>query len=321
MPGLDGAPGGSAGGGTAPTGGLLAVHAHPDDETLTTGALLATWAAAGRPVTVVTSTRGERGEVIGRRLAHLSGDPAALAEHRRGEVRAALSALGVDDHLFLDELGGERWTDSGMVWVEPGVAGPGPDLPEGAFVTVDVELAASRLATVITSRRPDVVVCDEPGGGYGHPDHVHTHRVTMRAVELAAAAPEPWVVPCVLWSALDGQALRAAAAELGQAVPPGTLAPDPDAAAPSAVVPPVLVDVRVDVAPVLGAVAAALRAHATQVQVVAVATDEQPPALPAGVLGRYALSNAVVRPVLADEAYRAVRGMADVAWPAGVTVR
>ena len=58
----------------APMAGLLAVHAHPDDETLATGGLLATWAGAGRPVTVVTCTRGELGEVIGGELAHLAGD-------------------------------------------------------------------------------------------------------------------------------------------------------------------------------------------------------------------------------------------------------
>ena len=60
--------------GAVPNGGLLAVHAHPDDETLATGALLATWALARRATTVVTCTRGERGEVIGQALAHLEGD-------------------------------------------------------------------------------------------------------------------------------------------------------------------------------------------------------------------------------------------------------
>jgi N-acetyl-1-D-myo-inositol-2-amino-2-deoxy-alpha-D-glucopyranoside deacetylase len=303
-------------------GGLLAVHAHPDDETLATGALLATWAAAGRPVTVVTCTRGERGEVIRRRLAHLSRDAAALATHRTGELEAALGALGVGDHVVLDQVAGDGpWTDSGMVWVEAGIAGPGQDLPDGAFVAVDVEHAAGRLASVIRDRRPDVVVGDEPGGGYGHPDHVHAHRVAARALELAAEGPDGWAVPCVLWSAVDGQAWRSAAAALGPAVPAGTVGPDPDGPAPSAVVPPVLVDVRVDVAPVLAAVAAALRAHATQVQLVAVASDEQPPALPADVLGRYALSNAVVRPLLRHECYRSVRGAAGVDWPAGVTAR
>lgn len=302
-------------------GGLLAVHAHPDDETLATGALLATWAAAGRPVTVVTCTRGERGEVIGRRLAHLSGDPAALAVHRTAELATALAALGVRDHVLLDEVAGDGpWTDSGMVWLDAGTAGPGEHLPDGAFVAIDVELAAGRLAAVIRDRRPEVVVSDEPGGGYGHPDHVHAHRVTTRAVELAAEGPDGWSVPCILWSAVDAQEWRTAVAALGPAVPPGTLAPDPDAAS-SSMIPPVLVDVRVEVAPVLPAVAAALRAHATQVQVVAVVTDEEPPALPSGVLGRFALSNAVARPLLAHESYRAVRGAADVAWPAGVTAR
>ncbi|NKY41079.1 PIG-L family deacetylase, partial [Cellulomonas septica] len=89
----------------APVGGLLAVHAHPDDETLSTGALLATWARAGLPVMVVTCTRGERGEVIGDALAHLEGDEPALAAHRDTELAAALSSLGVADHAFLDATG------------------------------------------------------------------------------------------------------------------------------------------------------------------------------------------------------------------------
>ena len=82
------------------------MHAHPDDESLATGALLATWAAAGRPVTVVTCTRGERGEVIGARLAHLEGDGPALAEHRDHELGRALAALGVRDRGYLDTIPG-----------------------------------------------------------------------------------------------------------------------------------------------------------------------------------------------------------------------
>ncbi|MBW0253823.1 PIG-L deacetylase family protein [Cellulomonas sp. PS-H5] len=85
------------------TGGVLAVHAHPDDETLSTGALLATWAAAGLPATVVTCTRGERGEVIGARWAALEGDGEALARHRERELAAAVASLGATQH-FLDAL-------------------------------------------------------------------------------------------------------------------------------------------------------------------------------------------------------------------------
>ncbi|WP_255449014.1 PIG-L family deacetylase [Cellulomonas sp. JZ18] len=127
---------------THPTGGLVAVHAHPDDESLATGALLATWAAAGLPVAVVTATRGERGEVIGERWAHLEGDGPALAAHRVEELRAALAALGVRDHVFLDEVAGtdRRYEDSGMAWVAGARAGAAEDVPR-------VRSCASRWAT------------------------------------------------------------------------------------------------------------------------------------------------------------------------------
>src|SRR5699024_8821464 len=97
-----------------------------------------------------------------------------------------------------------------------------------AFTAVDVEVAAQLLAVVIRHVRPTTVLTEEPGGGYGHPDHVHAHRVTMRAVELAAgtqpttdrtpdplAGLSPWQVPAVLWVAQEESHLRAALAELG----------------------------------------------------------------------------------------------------------
>lgn len=311
-------------------GGLVAVHAHPDDETLSTGALLATFAAAGRPVTVVTCTRGERGEVIGSAddaaLARLEGDGPALAAHRLGELAGALGALAVADHVLLDQVTGDGpWVDSGMVWAPgEGVARAelGADVPDGAFALVDVEVAAERLARVLRARRPEVVAGYEPGGGYGHPDHVQAHRVMTRAVALAAdAGPATdgttvagWAVPCVLWAALDADALVAArAAAPGRA---GLAAPE--AGLPSAAVASAAVDLEVDVAPVRAQVLGAMRAHATQVQAVEAVAD---PA--GGVVAWFALSNAVLQPVLAREAYRVAPGSraAGVRWPVGVRVR
>lgn len=298
--------------------GLLAVHAHPDDETLSTGALLATWAAAGLPTTVVTCTRGERGEVIGRRLAHLAGDPDALAAHRLTELAAALAALGVRDHVMLDEVAGDGpWVDSGMIWQGEGRAALGTDVPEGAFALADVEVAAERLARVVRERRPAVLVTYEPDGGYGHPDHVQAHRVAMRAVELAAEGAEGWAVPCVLWAALDADALQAGRAGCGAELAPG-LRTAVGRPLPSAAVPPAAVDVRVDVPPVVEQVAGALGAHTTQVQAIRWLPE------PDGVaLGCYALSDAVVQPLLAAESYRVAPGSAVGGewWPAGVRVR
>lgn len=312
------------------TGGLVAVHAHPDDETLATGALLATWAAAGRPVTLVTATRGERGEVIGSRWAHLEGDGPALAEHRTGELRRALRALGVRDHGFLDEAvgPGARYEDSGMAWVGAGRAGVAAEVPEQAFAIASLEEAAEGLARVLRSRRPDVVVTYEPGGGYGHPDHVRAHEVTMLAVALAAREADPLspahVVPVVLWSVAGRSTLRrgqvalageAVLAALGATIEDLTL-PDVAAEPPSVAVPDDEVDVVVDVTRVRDRVLAALRAHATQVQAVRPVEDED------GLVGCYALSNDVLAPVLPVEGYRYALGSlraeeAGVVWPAG----
>ncbi|MFD7308870.1 PIG-L family deacetylase [Promicromonospora sp. NPDC059942] len=196
-------------------GGVLAVHAHPDDETLSTGGLLAAFAAAGLPARVVTCTRGERGEVIalagttseGR--AGLEGDGPALGAYRETELARALVALGggvagAVEQTFLDTLppvsaqvnrvvgAGSapadpvRYEDSGMTWVAPGVAGPAPDSPPTAFARVPLDEPAGRLAVLIRTTRPAVVATYEPGGGYGHPDHVRAHEVTVRALRLAA---------------------------------------------------------------------------------------------------------------------------------------
>jgi N-acetyl-1-D-myo-inositol-2-amino-2-deoxy-alpha-D-glucopyranoside deacetylase len=300
-------------------GGLLAVHAHPDDETLSTGALLATWAAARRPVTVVTCTRGEQGEVIGAALAALEGDGAALAVHREGELAGALAALGVVDHVFLDHAGPDpavRYVDSGMAWVGVSQAAAGEVPPDGAFVGVDLDEAAGRLAALIRDRRPDVVVGYEPGGGYGHPDHVRAHEVMHRAATLAAEADggaQGHLVPVLLWSVVEEARLRNGyRAVAGRAVD-GLEAPDPDGPVPSCAV--TRADLAVDVLPVLPAVLGALRAHATQVQAVRPGPGEQ------DVLASYALSDAVVKPLLGTESYRfAPHGThAPVVWPTGLT--
>jgi N-acetyl-1-D-myo-inositol-2-amino-2-deoxy-alpha-D-glucopyranoside deacetylase len=338
---------------------VLAVHAHPDDETLTSGALLASWAAAGLPATVVTCTRGERGEVIGAALAHLEGDGPGLAAHRETELAAAVGALGATRH-FLDTLplpagpsatvDAGRYEDSGMAWVGTGAAGAASDVPERAFVRVPLDEAAGRLAGLLRRLRPELVVTYEPGGGYGHPDHVRAHEVAVRAVELAGdpawpggaepdlpggaephpsdGAGEPWV-PAVAWAVQDPAALRAGYAALaGHPDVRAVLAasgddrratreaplvlPDPDGALPS-VAAAGAPDLLVPVAPVRDRVLAALRAHATQVQ--AVHPLEHPDAV-----AFLALSNLVLQPVLPVETYRWADGdgSADLCLPRGV---
>jgi N-acetyl-1-D-myo-inositol-2-amino-2-deoxy-alpha-D-glucopyranoside deacetylase len=120
---------------------LLLVHAHPDDESIATGATMAACAAEGARVTLVTCTLGELGEVIPPELAHLAdGDGARLGEYRIGELAAACAELGVTDHRFLGGPG--RWRDSGMMGT------PGNDDPR-CFWRAGVDQAAGALLDVI----------------------------------------------------------------------------------------------------------------------------------------------------------------------------
>jgi N-acetyl-1-D-myo-inositol-2-amino-2-deoxy-alpha-D-glucopyranoside deacetylase len=155
----------------------LFVHAHPDDESIETGATMARYAAQGADVTLVTCTVGELGEVIPPELAHLAFDrEGGLGEYRIGELAAACQALGVADHRFLGGPG--RWRDSGMMGT------PTNELP-GCFWLADVDEAARLLLGVITEVRPQVLVSYDARGFYGHPDHIQAHRVSRRAFELA----------------------------------------------------------------------------------------------------------------------------------------
>ena len=156
---------------------LLLVHAHPDDESIYTGATMARYAAQGVQVTLVTCTLGELGEIIPPSLAHLAADQQdRLGKYRIGELAAACAALGVTDHRFLGGPG--RWRDSGMMGTE------GNDDPR-CFWRADVDQAAQALLDVIGEVRPQVVATYDAGGAYGHPDHIQAHRVAWRACELA----------------------------------------------------------------------------------------------------------------------------------------
>jgi N-acetyl-1-D-myo-inositol-2-amino-2-deoxy-alpha-D-glucopyranoside deacetylase len=153
---------------------LLLVHAHPDDESIGTGATMAKYAAEGAQVTLVTCTLGELGEIIPPSLAYLSEDQ--LGEYRIGELAAACKELGVTDHRFLGGPG--RWRDSGMMGT------PGNDDPR-CFWRADVEQAARALLDVIHEVRPQVLVTYDANGFYGHPDHIQAHRVARQAFDMA----------------------------------------------------------------------------------------------------------------------------------------
>jgi N-acetyl-1-D-myo-inositol-2-amino-2-deoxy-alpha-D-glucopyranoside deacetylase len=162
---------------TDPARRLLLVHAHPDDESIYTGATMARYAAEAAQVTLVTCTLGELGEIIPPALAHLAADrDDRLGEHRIGELAAACTALGVTDHRFLGGPG--RWRDSGMM----GTAGN--DDPR-CFWRAGLDVAARALLGIMAEVRPQALVTYGADGAYGHPDHIKAHRVAWRACELA----------------------------------------------------------------------------------------------------------------------------------------
>lgn len=149
---------------------LMAVHAHPDDESSSTGGVLARYADEGIRTVVVTCTNGELGDAPGGIKPGAEGhDAAEVARIRLGELERACEVLGVAD---LELLG---YHDSGMSdWEHK-------DRPD-VFCNVSVDDAALRLSALFEQYRPDVVVTYDELGGYDHPDHVHASRVTMAAL-------------------------------------------------------------------------------------------------------------------------------------------
>jgi N-acetyl-1-D-myo-inositol-2-amino-2-deoxy-alpha-D-glucopyranoside deacetylase len=255
---------------------MLLVHAHPDDETLGNGATMARYAADGVHVTLLTCTRGEEGLVLVPELAHLAAHrDDRLGEYREGELAAAMAELGVTDHRFLDTValpdddGRPFYRDSGMAWDEQHHAVAAPDTGPQAFSRADVDAAAERVAAVVRELRPHVLLTYEPGGGYGHPDHVQAHRVAMRGAELAlddGPGGAGWRIAKIYWNILPEGLVRAALRELAgtEGAPPGW---DPDGPLPPMIIPDDLVTTVVDATPQLDRKIAAMRAHATQVVV------------------------------------------------------
>ena len=179
---------------------LLFVHAHPDDESLWTGVAMAHHVARGDEVHVLTCTLGEEGEVIPDDLKHLELPAGQARPHdiaddlagvRREELRRAMDAMGVTSSVVLGDasfraLAGRpearTWRDSGMVGT------PSGEHPR-AFAAGDLEAQAADVAAYLDALAPDVVVTYDEQGGYGHPDHIRTHRVTVAAVAGSTTRP------------------------------------------------------------------------------------------------------------------------------------
>ena len=239
------------------------VHAHPDDETIGTGATMARYAAQGAHVTLVTCTLGEEGEVLVPDLAHLAAaEDDGLGEHRISELATAMEALGVRDFRFLGGPG--RYRDSGMMGL------PTNDRPD-AFWQADVSEAADHLVAVLREVRPQVLVTYDTNGGYGHPDHIQAHRVAMRAVSAAgdpAYRPdlgEPWEVAKVYWNVMPRSWVQEGIDALKET--DSNFFEVESADELPFVVPDDVVTTEVDGSDYVEAKLAAMRAHATQIAV------------------------------------------------------
>ncbi len=219
---------------------LVTFHAHPDDEAIATGGLMARASAEGNRVVLVVATRGELGEVDDGFL-----DPGeTLAERRVVETQRAAEALGVARVTFLD------YTDSGM-------DGEPTNDVDGSFWSADVDEAAGRLAAILTEEDADVLTVYDDHGGYGHPDHVQVHRVGLRAAELAGT-------PRVYESTLNRDHIQRLMAARPDDLGVGDDAPDPsdfdEMGSPESEI-----TTTVDVREFTDHKRAAMRAHASQI--------------------------------------------------------
>jgi mycothiol S-conjugate amidase len=172
---------------------LMAVHAHPDDESSKGAATTARYADEGHRVLVVSLTGGERGDILNPAM-DLPEIHGRIAEVRRDEMDRAAEILGVE-HAWLG------FVDSGLPEGDPL-----PPLPEGSFALVPLVEPTERLVKLIREFRPHVLTTYDENGGYPHPDHIRCHEVSMAAYEAAADyrlfpdAGDPWAVSKVYYN-------------------------------------------------------------------------------------------------------------------------
>ncbi|WP_421084785.1 PIG-L family deacetylase [Rothia nasimurium] len=194
---------------------VLFVHAHPDDESSSTGATIGALVEQGATVHLLTMTRGELGEVIDPALKHLeishpqnTDHGNALGNLRTRELAAAVQALGIHRSIFLGQgpsaLPGERpfYRDSGMAWGKDGRATANPAAPQDSLTQLPLTPQAAAIAAVIRETHPDIVITYDADGGYGHPDHKRTHEATLAAISQLENTP---YAPRLVWG-IEGEA-------------------------------------------------------------------------------------------------------------------
>jgi mycothiol S-conjugate amidase len=168
---------------------LMAVHAHPDDESSKGAATMVKYVAEGVDVLVVTCTGGERGDVLNPQLQGDARIAANIQEIRRAEMDAAREILGVRQAWL-------GFVDSGLPEGDPL-----PPLPEGCFALEDVPTAAAPLVRLMREFRPHVVTTYDENGGYPHPDHIQCHRISIEAFD-AAGDPDRYPEAGETWQPL-----------------------------------------------------------------------------------------------------------------------
>jgi N-acetyl-1-D-myo-inositol-2-amino-2-deoxy-alpha-D-glucopyranoside deacetylase len=156
---------------------LLLVHAHPDDESISTGGVMARYAAEGARVVCVTCTGGEHGEIVVPEL-DTPENHARLAEIRREELTRALAQLGPIE---------QRW----LGYVDSGMMGTPENEAAGSFWQADFDEAVDRLLAIVGDVKPQVIVGYNDFGGYGHPDHIRSALIAKAAFERSADYPNP----------------------------------------------------------------------------------------------------------------------------------
>ncbi|MBM7230145.1 mycothiol conjugate amidase Mca [Dietzia cinnamea] len=172
---------------------LMAVHAHPDDESSKGAATMAKYVAEGVHVLVETCTGGERGDILNPAMDR-PDITANLPAVRVREMARAADILGVDHHWL-------GYVDSGLPEGDPL-----PPLPEGCFALADDDEVTEALVRRIREFRPHVMITYDENGGYPHPDHLKVHSASMAAYEAAADparypdAGEPWAIAKVYYT-------------------------------------------------------------------------------------------------------------------------
>ena len=275
---------------------VVAVHAHPDDESIATGGTLAQLARRGAEVTVITCTLGEEGEVIGETYAGLIADEAdQLGGFRIGELTRALAHLGVRGE-FLGGAGAFR--DSGMVG-SPAHSNPRAFVNSGDRA---VELLAGRFLEL----NPQIVITYGPDGGYGHPDHIRAHEITHQAAVRVQA--DGVSISRIVWAVAERDDIDAAVDEL-TVVPEGWTRPGagdlPAVDSSDAVVELTAADYH--------AKREAMRQHATQLWIADGSWSETNPhaawGASAGAVSVFALSNLISQPLMPREHYQLGAGV------------